>query len=455
MGWVWAAELLAFSMVLLGCTSPPKSLDPRLGGSRGSVVDTTRFAFSHPLPGLSPKEREDFFVGNNFFMDNWVTAPSSTAARDGLGPTFNARSCSACHDRDGRGRLPEGPGEPFVSALVRVSLVEGGKSRPVPAYGFQIQSHGIVGVPEEARPEVVGWEVIEGRFADGSTYELVRPLVALQEPQYGPFPPHTAFSVRVAPQLIGLGLLEAVPEATLEALADPEDRDGDGISGRVHRYEESGRVHVGRFGWKAASPSVEVQTARAFLEDMGITTRLFPEDNCPEAQEACRRAFRHKGPEASDFVFDAVVFYTRTLAVPAMRNHEDPQVIEGASYFEAIGCAACHTPTLRTGPSDIAAIANQEIHPYTDLLLHEMGPELADGRPEGEAGPAEWRTPPLWGIGLIETVNRHSRFLHDGRARNLEEAILWHGGEAESSRENYLRLPRKGREALLRFLSSL
>ena len=263
-------------------------------------------------------------------------------------------------------------------------------------------------------------------------------------------------SPRLAPQVIGMGLLEAVPAATILAQADPDDSNGDGISGRANEVPgEDGSPTLGRFGWKAGRATVRQQVAAAFNGDIGITSPLFPEENCPPVQTACREAPNGGTPEVTPSRLDSVDLYARTLAVPALRDATDTQVRRGFKLFEEFGCVSCHLPTLETGPSDIEALAHQVFHPFTDLLLHDMGDGLADGRPEFGAGGREWRTPPLWGLGLLEEVNGFRFLLHDGRARTPAEAILWHGGEAQAAMEAFRDAPAEEREALLRFLESL
>ena len=430
-----------------------------LSGGAATVQATTRQAFGQPLPHFTADQETRFFVGNSFFNRNWVSAPASTTARDGLGPLFNARSCSACHLHDGRGR-PPAPGEDMLSMLVRLS-VPGEDSRhgvvPEPVYGDQFNGFAVAGVPPEGRA-LVTYEELPGAYEDGEPFSLRRPTYTFTDLQYGPMRPDTLLSPRVAPAMVGLGLLEAVPEWTLLALADPHDADGDGISGRPNRVWDKARQQtvMGRFGWKANQPSVAQQVAGAFLGDIGITSPLFPDENCTPAAVACRQASNGGSPELPERLFAHVVFYSRTLAVPARRNTRLPQVRRGRKLFEDAQCDACHTPTLETGAvPGLPDLSEQVIHPYTDLLLHDMGDGLADSRPDFEASGSEWRTPPLWGIGLVETVNRHTFLLHDGRARNLAEAILWHGGEAEDSKEYFRRMPRNDREAILQFLNSL
>jgi CxxC motif-containing protein (DUF1111 family) len=264
-------------------------------------------------------------------------------------------------------------------------------------------------------------------------------------------------SPRIAPPVIGMGLLEAVPEDQITDRADEDDTDGDGVSGRPNRVVDpvTGETTLGRLGWKANVASVAAQTAGAFHGDLGVTSPVFPDQDCTEVETACRSAIDGGDPEVDDQTFEAVVFYTRVVAVPERRPDERGADVEGAELFLSAGCASCHTPTLTTGASDIPALADQVIHPYTDLLLHDMGEGLADGRPDAEATGSEWRTAPLWGIGLTRTVNDHTRFLHDGRARSLTEAILWHGGEAEASADRFRTMTTEQRDALIAYLETL
>lgn len=428
-------------------------------GGATTVFDETINAFALPARNLGPEQRRVFATGNNFFNDTWVIAPSSTEGRDGLGPTFNATSCSGCHAKDGRA-APPAPGDttPAPGLLFRLSVPGAGargEPNPEPTYGDQLQDRSIPGVPAEGTVEITYTDV-EGRMADGTPYTLSRPVYRLV-PALGPVAPGTMVSPRIAPAMVGMGLLEAIPEADIVARADPDDRDGDGISGRPNRVWNSStqRVELGRFGWKANQPAVGQQVAGAFLGDIGITSRLSPVEGCPPAQTACAAAPSGGDPELDDQKLDRVIFYSRTLAVPARRRVTGPAEARGARTFTNVGCSACHTASARTGWSDIPALADQPIQPFTDLLLHDMGPGLADNRPDFEATGSEWRTPPLWGIGLVSTVNRHTRFLHDGRARSLEEAILWHGGEGEVSRRRYTGLSATDRAALLAFVGAL
>lgn len=421
----------------------------------------TQNAFGLPAPGLDTDERRDFEIGDSFFTQPWVIAPSSTAARDGLGPEFNANSCAACHVRDGRGRPPEegGPQEPGL--LLRLSVPgEGPLGGPVPhpRYGGQLQDQAVPGVTPEGRI-AISTTVLPGAYPDGTPYELQRPVYQVVDWSDGEPDGDLLVSPRVAPQVIGMGLLEAIPEGDLLAAADPDDADGDGVSGRINRVwsPTRGRDAVGRFGWKANVATVHDQVAAAFNEDIGITSPTLPdEEGCEASPIGCGAGADEPGaPEIDADRMDRVVFYSRTLAVPAVRAPEDLQVRRGAELFEAATCTACHTPVQRTGRTDVAALSERTFRPYTDLLLHDMGEGLADGRPDFEATGSEWRTAPLWGLGLVDDINGHTRFLHDGRARSLEEAVLWHGGEAQAARDAFTEMTADDRAALLRFVEAL
>ncbi len=445
----------------------------------GSATNRRRFgrdAFSQPSASLSFADRADFFVGNGLFKRVWVIAPSSTQAADGLGPFYNARACQRCHLKDGRGHPPEGPDDSAVSMFLRLSVPpqsEEDRARlashraaviPEPTYGGQLQDFAIAGHAAEGRM-VIRYRDVPVRFADGETVTLRAPSYEIADLGYGPLHPETLVSPRVAPVMIGLGLLEAVAEADILAAADPDDADGDGLSGKPNWVwsDRDQAVQLGRFGWKAGKSTIADQSAGAFGGDIGISTPLAPASygDCTASQEECRAAPHGGSPafdglEADAEMLDLVVFYSQNLAVPARRRADDPTVLRGKSLFYGAGCIACHTPKHATRSDwPVSALAGQLIWPYTDLLLHDMGEGLADGRPEGEADGREWRTAPLWGIGFTEPVSGHSYFLHDGRARTLTEAILWHGGEAEAAKERFRTMPKPDREALLAFLQSL
>lgn len=428
-----------------------------LSGGDTTIFLHSRKAYEMAAPNLTPEELDDFQYGNRLFNTNWVIAPASVQNFDGLGPLFNRVSCSSCHFKDGRGRPPE-PGEPFESMLLRLSVPgkdAHGAPLPHPVYGGQLQDRAIPGVAAEGKP-VVRYEELPGEYPDGTAYALLKPTYTITELAYGAMD-GVLISPRVAPAVYGLGLLEAIPIETLEKLADPEDKNGDGISGRINMVwnAETKQKEPGRFGWKANQPNLRNQDAGAFAGDIGITSSIQPDTDCTAHQTSCRNALSGGAPEIRDSDIDILEFYSQTLAVPARRDMEDPQVIEGEKLFTEIGCASCHTPQFKTGDHKVNAVAHQTIRPYTDLLIHDMGDGLSDGRPDFEASGNEWRTPPLWGIGLVHVVNKHSRFLHDGRARNLEEAILWHGGEAEKAKEQFRHLTKEQRAAVIRFLESL
>jgi CxxC motif-containing protein (DUF1111 family) len=471
------AGLGAFAMaVLVAACDMGGAVEPgeELSGGATTVFDTSRNAFSFPAANMASERQTDFFIGNSFFKKNWVEAPASTSARDGLGPHFIARSCGGCHALDGRGAPPATRDdvnvEQPVGLMLRLSIPgDGGKDGALaePRYGGQLNVQAIQGVKPEARVRI-RYREIEGRFADGEVYRLRQPAYSITDAAYGPVRPDVLISPRVAPQVIGMGLLEAIREADILANAARQAQENAGVSGKPNRvWDRYAEAWVtGRFGWKANVGSIAHQTAGAFVGDIGITSQRFADDGCTAAQKDCRAAvareaaWRHaRGESAFDIdarTLDKVIFYTRTLAVPARRNVGAPDVLRGKRVFHDAGCARCHVPRYTTGTvAGFPELSNQVIYPYTDLLLHDMGEGLADGRPDFAADGREWRTPPLWGIGLIETVNGHTYYLHDGRARNLMEAVLWHGGEAESSRQRVLEMKKPDRDALIRFLESL
>jgi CxxC motif-containing protein (DUF1111 family) len=430
------------------------------GGANGTTFDFSENAFGVSVKGLNGAEEGYFVTGNSFFRTNWVSAPSSVQSIDGLGPVMNALSCGSCHFKDGRAKPPGSADEALNGLLFRLSVpgmdVHGGPLSE-PNYGGQLQDKAIQQVLPEAKVRVA-YTSLEGTFPDG-TYSLRNPVYTFESLNYGPMAADWMFSPRIAPQMPGLGLLEVVSESDILAWADENDANGDGISGRANYVWDatSQQSRLGRFGWKANQPSLLQQTAGAFNGDIGITTNLFPADHLTAVQQLAYANIPNGGnPELEDATLLKVVSYMQSLSVPARRNHQDATVLRGKWLFSELKCANCHRPEMQTGQTGaIAALQNQRIFPYTDLLLHDMGPELADNRPDYLASGSEWRTPPLWGLGLIKTVNDHTFLLHDGRARNAEEAILWHGGEGASSRDQYKQLGAGDRAALLQFLDSL
>jgi len=416
-----------------------------LSGGALTVFDASADAFSLPAPNLAGLRLARHVEGDQAFEAEFV-APE-------LGPVFDNVSCESCHLGDGRGRPPY-PGEQFESMLFRSSipgLGPHGGPNPIPGgLGGQLQLRG-TGILPDAQA-VISYVEVHGLFGDGTPFSLQAPTYTLTGLRQ-PLPANTLISPRVAPAVVGLGLLEAVPEAQVLGIAVAQSALGR-VSGRPNFVWNEVTQHyaLGRFGWKANNPSLVQQTAGAYNGDMGITTALFQAEPCEGADPVCDR----HGPELDADVVDAVAFYTRTLGVPARRSLNDPLALRGELRFHAAGCSDCHVATLRTGVlPGVPEVADQTIHPYTDLLVHDMGAGLADNRPDFQAGGSEWRTAPLWGIGLVPTVNQHSNFLHDGRARSLVEAILWHGGEAAAARERFRRMSATDRSALVAFLSSL
>ena len=467
---------------LLGPTadfSKPEAGEDKPGGgatSRGST--NTANAFSLSSGNMDFKRELNFKIGNAIFRKNWVSAPSSTDASDGLGPLFNSRGCQDCHLKDGRGHPPLSADVPDDSGsmLVRLSVppasdeekakleAHRANSLPEPTYGGQLQDRSIQGFNAEGKLKIDYTEE-KVKLADGETVSLRAPHYSLTDLGYGPISPDVMISPRVAPPMIGLGLLEAVPEEQILALVQSEAAKNDGISGKPNQVwsREHDKVMLGRFGWKAGIPTIAQQAAEAFNGDIGISSTMIPagSGDCTEKQPDCLNAPSGNSPnyqnvEVGDELFKLVEFYSQNLAVPARRKPDDPEVLKGKQVFYRIGCASCHNPKFVTGevPGQ-PHLSHQLIWPYTDMLLHDMGEGLADNRPEGAASGSEWRTPPLWGVGLTETVSGHTLFLHDGRARNVTEAILWHGGEAEAARNKFAELSKADRAALLAFVNSL
>lgn len=460
----------AVGVVLAAAVAAVADDDDPLGertGGAGTVFADGRNAFSFPLATLSDEERTRFAIGNSFFRRNWVQAPASTRARDGLGPHFITRSCGGCHVQDGRGAPPE-DGEQPVALLFRLSVPGTGAHGgivPEPTYGDQLNNNAIDGVKPEGRIRITTRE-IRGSFSDGTAYTLRQPVYGLFDLAYGPMAKDSMVSPRIAPQLAGTGLIDAIPES---AILDNQSRQA-ALSGPIKGYANhvwdarSQEVRVGRFGWKANVATLAHQTAGAFVGDMGVTSSLFPDEACTPVQKDCLTAPRGGEapgrPEIDDDTFDNVVFYQSTLAPAARRNARDPDVLEGQKAFAQAQCGVCHTPSYVTAKGPFPNLSSpradaQRIWPYTDLLVHDMGEALADHRPDFQAGGRHWKTPPLWGIGLIREVNGHQRLLHDGRADGVLEAILWHGGEAEHAKQFVLRLDRRQREALVKFVESL
>ncbi len=429
---------IALALLLVGGCGDAAAILP---GGDTTIADRTSQAYRLPAPNLDPDALALHLDGDVAFGATFVTAPAPVNA--GLGPVYNNTSCGGCHAGDGRG-LPQLGTGPVSQSLVRVSLAEGTPDVPggavaVPGVGTQIQDHAIFGMLPEAVPTLT-WTDVDGTYGDGTAYRLRAPRVALAWTEEAPAGVMT--SLRQPPPVFGLGLLEAIDEATMQAFADPDDRDRDGISGRINYVWDValGRAMPGRFGLKANTPNLRQQAAAAYVNDMGVSNPVFTDGDGGHDVDEARLA--------------ATAFYTATLAVPA-RAPANAAAARGEQLFDEYRCAGCHVPVLVTGDSPIAAVAHQTIQPFTDLLVHDMGDGLADGRPDFGADGREWRTSPLWGLGLAETVLVGARYLHDGRARTLDEAILWHGGEAEPARERFRTATSADRAALVAFLMTL
>ena len=459
-----ALGLVAAAPLLLAAADDD-ALGEKTGGDTTAFA-TGRSALSSAIATLSDDEHARFEVGHSFFNRNWVEAPSSTHARDGLGPHFIARSCGGCHLLDGRGAPPRANEQP-VALLMRLSVpgigAHGGVV-PEPVYGDQFDNAAIQDVKPEGKV-TIRHQVLPGRFADGTRYALQKPIYGFAALAYGPMASNVLVSPRIAPQIAGIGLLEAIPEAEILKNAAEQAARGGPVHGQVNRVWDmfANDMRIGRFGWKANVATLAHQTAAAFLGDIGITSSKQPDEACTPTQKDCLAAPRggkDGAPEIDDRAFDSVVFYQAGLAPAARRNPSDPAVLKGQRLFSQAQCDACHRPSYVTGVGPMPQftsdkLSNQRIWPYTDLLLHDMGASLADGRRDFAAGGKQWKTPPLWGIGLIHDVNGHQRLLHDGRARGVLEAVLWHGGEAAPAKQQVLRMSRAEREALVKFLESL
>jgi len=443
--------------------SKPEKFEDMPGGAATSRKLVNQDAFSQFSANMSFEDQGNFKLGNALFRKLWVSSPSSTKASDGLGPLFNARACQSCHLKDGRGHPPEGNPD-ATSMFLRLAREVDGKMLPDPVYGGQLQDLAVPGLKGEGRMAITYSEQ-KVTLADGTIVSLRKPTYSVSDLASGSLDAKTTLSPRVSPQMIGLGLLEQIHPADIVSRADPDDRDADGISGRVSYTldPKTGERAIGRFGHKASTPTIRQQSADAFAGDIGISTPDAPRHwgDCTKAQTDCLASATGVQPrlgdtEAPDPVLDLVTFYSQNLAVPARRDPGNAEVLAGKATFYALGCPTCHTPKFVTRKdASVAELKFQLIWPYTDMLLHDMGEGLADGQRVGDASGTEWRTAPLWGIGLTETVNGHTFFLHDGRARNLTEAILWHGGEAQKARDGFAALQKTEREALLKFVESL
>lgn len=476
--------LLLLVGLIMGCQRqavPPPFMDDELRPGGEATVGLKPFpSFELPSANLPNSRLTDFHAGKALAHQPWVKAPTVTDARDGLGPLYNARTCLACHINGGRGEMPVDGSTPIFSALVRISIAAEGRTTgplPEPTYGSQIQTQSVSIAHQfrnhppqkpvsEAPPEAyvfIDWQSREFRYPDGRLVELRKPKLRFEKLGYGDFDPRLLTSLRAAPGIAGMGLLELIDQADLDDLADPEDVNNDGISGRVNRVWDSQqqRMRPGRFGWKANRASLAATVAGALQQDMGISNPVFSEQPCTDNQALCLQMATGEdalGFEINQPLLASVIEFTRNLGVPRVRQTaaNQPVLSLGRQLFYQIGCPSCHQPSFKTRhvQGDRAHLGGQKIWPYSDLLLHDLGPELADGRPDFMASGNEWRTAPLWGAGLHSQVNGNRLYLHDGRARTIEEAILWHGGEAQSSRQGFINFAQHQRDALIQFVET-
>ena len=418
--------------------------------------------YMQPVAQLDPDQMQLHEAGKNQFNTIWTFAPRLDGVW-GMGPFFLANACSGCHINNGRGITTQQLNKPVFQQLVRLSVRKPGtdETMPHPAYDSQLQVFTLEGgvvEPSTGEADVfIRWLPVTIKLADGTEVELRRPELKITNEKFGPIDDSVMKSLRNGPALYGLGYLDAVPEADILAIAAAQKALG--FNGRPNYVPDDAtfKRKLGRFGWKANQPSISQQVAAAHLGDIGVTTSLYPDQDCTLIQKACYESVsKYAKPELNDQAWNAVNFFMRATEAPRARKRNDPQTAHGEKLFADLQCAVCHVPTLKTGSYPaLPAIENETFAAFTDLLLHDMGPDLADGRPDFKATGNDWRTAPLWGVGLADRVNGGMFLLHDGRARNVEEAILWHGGEAQKSADAYKRLPALDRQSLLSFVNSL
>ncbi len=426
-----------------------------LAGGFTTVFQNGNDAFMFPLFNIDSEHHIQFDVGSVLFNSEFVEIGGSV--NDGLGPLFNMTSCIGCHSNNGRSQPPMSEDDFFSGLLIRLSIAgvnehEGPLSAP--GFGTQLQTRAI-NLQQPEGKFFIDQEPLIITYADGTSITLFQPYIQFYN-LYQDMPINILKSARNTSPVFGLGLLEAVSETSILTQVDEQDADGNYISGKANYVWNvaSQSMSIGRFGWKASSPSIVQQCAEAFQQDMGITSSsFFAAENCV-GQTNCNEGIGIETDLTASIV-ESIANFIKGLAVPAPRNLEDAQVQQGRQLFYDIGCSNCHTPQLQTGTSTWPELSNQIIFPYTDLLLHDLGEGLADGRPDFSASANEWRTPPLWGIGLTKIVNPNATFLHDGRANTLEQAILWHSGEAYWTRNSFVALNVSEREAIIKFLEAL
>ncbi len=408
-----------------------------------------------PISSLNDSQIDTFVLGKSFFRVPWVEAPSATTARDGLGPLFSSNTCISCHPKNGKGSVYNNKGHIDRSLVTRLSIKSSKRVDrkigfiPEPTYGSQLSINSVHGVPYEGKPtrSYINKTVL---LSENRKITLRKPIYGITNLGYGALSKDAILSQRVPPALIGLGLLEQISDSQLLDSEDIEDKDGDGISGKANRVysPETSAIEIGRYNWKANASKVKHQVAGAMSSDMGLTSPLYPIENCTYNQKECLSS--PKGRDTFDVPMkrlDAVSFYLKHLKVPTVV--QDKHYKDGLKIFKQIACASCHIPTFTLDSGKI-------IHPFSDLLLHDMGRDLADGRVEFQATGSEFRTPPLWGISIYKQILKDRvNFLHDGRARTIEEAILWHSGEAKQAKESFIKLPQQKQNVLIDFLERL
>lgn len=449
---VLTAFVFAFSMCHKSGVFEEENYDDRLSGGAATVFDATSKAFTHSVDGLSAHDEHVHELGDVGFEQTFVAA--GAARFGGLGPVFNNVSCISCHHNDGKGTPTAGFST--SSLLFRLSLPgldEHGGPNAVPGYGLQLQDQALFGVPCEAKVNIT-YNDVPVTYPDGSTVILRKPAYTLTD-QYMVMPANFLLSPRLAPPVFGAGLLENIPEQQILSYVDEKDANGDGITGKANYVYNpyTKKTELGRFGLKANTSSLLVQVATAYQQDMGVTSYVQGVESVFGQSQYDNKA---DDAELPDSILNATTFYVRTLGVPARRNTTDVEVKAGQTLFTQLNCSGCHRPTIQTGVNvTLSQISNQRIHPYTDLLVHDMGDGLADNRPDFLASGREWRTMPLWGIGLFEKTNGTPYYLHDGRARSIEEAILWHDGEAKKAKTAFMQLSKADRDRLVKFLQSL
>ncbi|WP_338352859.1 di-heme oxidoredictase family protein [Thalassolituus oleivorans] len=455
-------------------STPDIRQEESLPGGSSSIPYPAIASLEIPSPELTDSAKSLFYAGKALAHQPWVKAPTATTARDGLGPLYNARSCLGCHVKGAKGIVPDDPNKPFTNGFVRLSIpgydpVLG--VIPEPTYGDQLQTESTSLANQlglaltqtgdgEVKPEAkvfLQWQSYIQIYPDGSAVELRQPKIDIRDLGYGPFHDVTLFSLRNAPAIHGMGLIEAIPQSEIDALADPDDSNNDGISGRVNLvwspYKD--KLIPGRFGHKASKAEITTVVAAAFANDIGISNPIFPQQPCTSKQAACLNSITGNddlGYEIPQDLLELVINFTRNISVPKQRSFPP----KGRTAFYQSGCQQCHQPQFRTGKDQsFAHLNDQLIWPYSDFLLHDMGDQLTDGRPDFDASRNEWRTPPLWGLGLNKQINGALNLLHDGRARSVEEAILWHGGEATNARTKFMQLAAEERQQLVQFVEAL